>query len=87
MPDNPHDTLAMLMVDRVFLAYTSISYFKMIKQLKHILQLKYILQWSSTFVVSVYAQKFIYIITWKVYASLKVKNTSYDSKLHTMLLK
>ena len=50
-------------------------------------RLKHILQWSLTFVASVYAQKFIYIITQKVYASLKVNNTSYDSKLHTMLLK
>ena len=28
-------------------------------------------------------QKFIYIITQKVYASRKAKNTLYDSKLHT----
>ena len=40
-----------------------------------------------TFVASVYANKFIYIITRKVYASIKEKNASYNSKLHAVLHK
>ena len=39
-------------------------------------QLKHILQWSLTFVTSVYAKKFIYIITLKVCASLAMTCTA-----------
>ena len=49
--------------------------------------LKHILQWSLTFVTFVYAKKFIYLITLKVCALLKVKNTSYGSKLWAVLQK
>ena len=48
-------------------------------------RVKHILQRSLTFVASIY-EKNIYIITRKVYASIKVKNTSYDSKLRVILL-
>ena len=50
-------------------------------------RLKHILQWSLTFVAFVDAQKNIYIITPKVYASINLKNNSYDSKLRAVLLK
>ena len=43
---------------------------------------KHILQRSLTFVASVYDKKNIYVI-----ASIKVKNSSYDSKFGAMLLK
>ena len=61
--------------------YFNFIYFEMIQQLKHTLQ------WSVTFVASVYEKSIIYIITQKVNASIKVKNTPYYSKLHAELLK
>ena len=57
--------------------YFNFIYFEMIQRLK------YTLDWSLAFVASVYApNKIMYIITRKVYASIKVKNTSYGPKLH-----
>ena len=40
-----------------------------------------------TFVTFVYAPKFIYLITQKVYVSIKLNNISCDSKFHAVYLK
>ena len=46
---------------------------------------KHILLWLLTFVASVYAQKFI--ITRKVYVSIKVNNIAGDSEFRAVCLK
>ena len=47
---------------------------------------KHIFQWSLTFVAPVYAPK-KYILTRKMYVSIKVYNISGDSKFRAMCLK
>ena len=81
-PKNPCDALANLNVEwRNIEIYSNFIYLEMIQRLKQNFQ------WSLIFVTSVFAQKFVYLITRKVYVYIKLNNTSVNSKLRAGLLK
>ena len=71
MPDNPRDRLAKLLVERVVSINTSISNIRNDPTIKTYLTV-------IINICGIYVQKFIYIMTRKVYVAIKANNTSSD---------